>query len=140
MRANLSSCGVVALLTAGCFLLPATPPASIADLRRAFEQPPAGSVRRPPYELEIGVLLHAGANAIRITVALFGPAEEAVLSSPFPDSITSRPSPGFKSLRDTIALCHAYAPSTLPAPLSERARRELESAWRRMLATREPRR
>jgi len=42
-----------------------------------------------------------------------------------------------ESLHNTIALCHAYAPSMLPAPLSERARRELESAWRRMLAARE---
>jgi anti-sigma factor RsiW len=42
-----------------------------------------------------------------------------------------------ESLRHTIALCHAYASSTLPAPLSEGARRELESAWRRMLAARE---
>lgn len=44
-----------------------------------------------------------------------------------------------ESLRNTIALCHGYAPSTLPAPLSERARSELESAWRRMLATRKQR-
>src|ERR1017187_6156186 len=45
MRANLSLCGVVALFAAGCFLMPAAPPAAspatIADLRRAFEQPPA---------------------------------------------------------------------------------------------------
>src|ERR1039458_6582565 len=42
MRTSLLWCGVVA---AGCFLLPAASPAaspaSIADLRRAFEQPPA---------------------------------------------------------------------------------------------------
>ena len=44
-----------------------------------------------------------------------------------------------ESLRNTIALCHAYAPSTLPAPLSERARSELASAWRRMLAIRKQR-
>ena len=44
-----------------------------------------------------------------------------------------------ESLRNTLALCHTYAPSTLPAPLSERARSELESAWRRMLATRKQR-
>ena len=37
-------------------------------------------------------------------------------------------------LRDTIALCRAYAPGALPAPLSDRARSELESAWRNMLA------
>jgi anti-sigma factor RsiW len=42
-----------------------------------------------------------------------------------------------ESLRDTIALCHEYAPSALPGPLSDRARRELEGAWRRMLAARE---
>ena len=40
-------------------------------------------------------------------------------------------------LRDTIALCRAYAPGALPAPLSNRARSELESAWRNMLAARE---
>ena len=39
-----------------------------------------------------------------------------------------------ESLRKVIDLCHAYAPSAMPTPLSERARRELESAWRRMLA------
>src|ERR1039458_7684739 len=41
MRAKLLWCGAVASLVAGCFLLPAAPPASIADLRRAFEEPPA---------------------------------------------------------------------------------------------------
>lgn len=41
MRANLSWYGVVPLLVAAGFLLPAAPPASIADLHRAFEQPPA---------------------------------------------------------------------------------------------------
>ena len=40
-------------------------------------------------------------------------------------------------LRHTIALCRAYAPGALPAPLSDRARSELESAWRNMLAARE---
>jgi RNA polymerase sigma-70 factor (ECF subfamily) len=40
-------------------------------------------------------------------------------------------------LRDTIAVCRAYAPDALPAPLSDRARSELESAWRNMLAARE---
>jgi anti-sigma factor RsiW len=40
-------------------------------------------------------------------------------------------------LRDTIALCRAYAPGALPAPLSDRARSELESAWRNTLAARE---
>jgi anti-sigma factor RsiW len=42
-----------------------------------------------------------------------------------------------ESLRSTIALCRAYAPGTLPAPLNDRARSELESAWRKMLAARE---
>jgi len=42
-----------------------------------------------------------------------------------------------ESLRSTIALCRAYAPRTMPAPLSDRARSELESAWRKMLAARE---
>jgi hypothetical protein len=41
MRANFLWCGAAASLVAGCFLLPAASPASIADLRRAFEQPPA---------------------------------------------------------------------------------------------------
>ena len=42
-----------------------------------------------------------------------------------------------ESLRNTIALCRAYAPVALPRPLSDRARNELEGAWRKMLATRE---
>jgi RNA polymerase sigma-70 factor (ECF subfamily) len=40
-------------------------------------------------------------------------------------------------LRETIALCRAYAPGAPPSPLSDRARSELESAWRNMLAGRE---
>jgi anti-sigma factor RsiW len=44
-----------------------------------------------------------------------------------------------ESLRNTIVLCRAYTPSVLPAPLSDRARRELKDAWRRMLAAREHR-
>jgi anti-sigma factor RsiW len=40
-------------------------------------------------------------------------------------------------LRDTIALCRAYAPVALPSLLSDRARSGLESAWRNMLAARE---
>lgn len=43
-----------------------------------------------------------------------------------------------ESLRETIALCHGYTPDTLPSPLSGRARSDLESAWRKMLAAREP--
>lgn len=42
-----------------------------------------------------------------------------------------------ESLRHTIALCRTYEPMTCPAPLSDRARRELKDAWRRMLAGRE---
>lgn len=42
-----------------------------------------------------------------------------------------------ESLRKVIALCHVYAPSPLPASLSDRARNELQSAWRRTLAARE---
>ena len=42
-----------------------------------------------------------------------------------------------ESLRSTIALYRTYAPNALPAPLSDRARRELEDAWRKMLAARE---
>jgi alpha-L-rhamnosidase len=42
MRANLLWCGAVASVIAGCWLLSAaTAPSSVADLRRAFEQPPA---------------------------------------------------------------------------------------------------
>jgi anti-sigma factor RsiW len=40
-------------------------------------------------------------------------------------------------LRGTIALCRAYAPGALPSPLSDRARSELEFAWRNMLNGRE---
>lgn len=41
------------------------------------------------------------------------------------------------SLRKTIALLRAHAPGPLPAALSQPARRELEEAWRKTLATRE---
>jgi hypothetical protein len=41
MRANLWRCAVAVLFAACCFLLPAAPPASVSDLHRAFEQPPA---------------------------------------------------------------------------------------------------
>jgi hypothetical protein len=43
----------------------------------------AGSIWRPPYELEIGALLHAGANTIRITVANLAINELA--KGPLPD-------------------------------------------------------
>ncbi|MBZ5726700.1 MAG: zf-HC2 domain-containing protein [Acidobacteriia bacterium] len=42
-----------------------------------------------------------------------------------------------EGLRHTIALCRAYEPMALPGPLSDRGRRDLEDAWRRMLAGRE---
>lgn len=41
-----------------------------------------------------------------------------------------------ESLRKTIELCHAYEPAAMPAPLSEKAREELQAAWRRMLDAR----
>ena len=41
-----------------------------------------------------------------------------------------------ESLRKTVNLCRAYEPETLPQPLSDRARQELESAWRKMVAAR----
>ena len=42
-----------------------------------------------------------------------------------------------QSLRKAIALCHDYAPCPILAPLCDRARSELETAWRKMLAARE---
>jgi anti-sigma factor RsiW len=41
-----------------------------------------------------------------------------------------------QSLRKTIDLCHQYEPSELPAPLSQKAREDLQAAWKRMLAAR----
>src|SRR5450755_1578441 len=41
MRAKLLWCSLVALLAAGCFFLAAAPPATLADVHRAFGQPPA---------------------------------------------------------------------------------------------------
>jgi anti-sigma factor RsiW len=43
-----------------------------------------------------------------------------------------------ESLRKTVALCHSYEPSVIPGPLSAEARGELEKAWHKMLAAREP--
>ena len=43
----------------------------------------AGSIWRPPYEVEIGSLLHAGVNALRITVANLAINELA--KGPLPD-------------------------------------------------------
>lgn len=40
------------------------------------------------------------------------------------------------SLRDTVDLCRKFQPSTMPKPLSDRARIELEAAWKKMLAER----
>jgi anti-sigma factor RsiW len=37
------------------------------------------------------------------------------------------------SLRNTVELCRRFAPSTMPGPLSEQARAELEKAWKKML-------
>lgn len=41
-----------------------------------------------------------------------------------------------ESLRRTVELCHHYEPGVMPAPLSESARSELQSAWDKMLAAR----
>ena len=41
------------------------------------------------------------------------------------------------SLRATIALCRDYSPGAMPGPLTDRARRELEEAWRNMLTARQ---
>jgi hypothetical protein len=43
----------------------------------------AGSVWRPPYEVEVGGLLHAGENSIRIVVANL--ALNAMAKGPLPD-------------------------------------------------------
>ena len=40
------------------------------------------------------------------------------------------------TLRKTVELCRAYEPSAMPKPLTDRARAQLESAWRKMLAER----
>jgi len=40
------------------------------------------------------------------------------------------------SLRSTVELCRQYTPGAMPAPISDNARRELELAWRNMLAKR----
>jgi anti-sigma factor RsiW len=42
------------------------------------------------------------------------------------------------SLRETVKLCRKFQPSDMPKPLSERARAELEAAWKKMLAERQP--
>jgi anti-sigma factor RsiW len=39
-----------------------------------------------------------------------------------------------ESLRKTVELCRAYEPSAMPKPLTDQARAQLESAWKKMLA------
>ncbi len=41
-----------------------------------------------------------------------------------------------ESLKKTVKLCHECQPSTVPAPLTPEARRELEGAWKKMLERR----
>jgi anti-sigma factor RsiW len=41
-----------------------------------------------------------------------------------------------ESLRKTIDLCRQYRPAGMPAPLGDRAREELQAAYRKMLAER----
>jgi anti-sigma factor RsiW len=41
-----------------------------------------------------------------------------------------------ESLRKTVELCRAYEPSAMPKPLTDQARTQLESAWKKMLAER----
>ncbi len=44
-----------------------------------------------------------------------------------------------ESLRKTVALCRGYEPGVMPEPLTASARAELEQAWQKMLAGRNPR-
>jgi RNA polymerase sigma-70 factor (ECF subfamily) len=41
-----------------------------------------------------------------------------------------------ESLRKTVALCRGYEPATKPSVITEEARAELGTAWRKMLASR----
>jgi anti-sigma factor RsiW len=41
-----------------------------------------------------------------------------------------------ESLRKTVDLCHSFGPAAMPRPISESAREELMSAYRKMLAVR----
>ena len=41
-----------------------------------------------------------------------------------------------ESLRKTVALCRTFEPRTMPGPLSEDARTQLEDAWKKMLSAR----
>jgi len=40
------------------------------------------------------------------------------------------------SLRQTVALCHEYQASEMPAPISQAARDRLQAAWQQALAAR----
>ena len=40
------------------------------------------------------------------------------------------------SLRRTVELCKQYQPTELPAPLGEKAKQQLQEAYRKMLASR----
>ena len=37
-----------------------------------------------------------------------------------------------ESLRKTVALCHKYDTGTMPRPLTEEAREDLQKAWKKM--------
>ena len=41
-----------------------------------------------------------------------------------------------ESLRQTVALCHEYRATEMPAPISQAARARLQEAWQRALAAR----
>jgi len=41
-----------------------------------------------------------------------------------------------ESLRKTVALCRTFEPRTMPGPLGEEAKAELEKAWKKMLGSR----
>jgi predicted anti-sigma-YlaC factor YlaD len=41
-----------------------------------------------------------------------------------------------ESLRKTVALCRSFEPRTMPGPLTDEARAQLEAAWKKMLAAR----
>jgi RNA polymerase sigma-70 factor (ECF subfamily) len=38
-----------------------------------------------------------------------------------------------RSLRQTVDLCHQFAPGEMPAPLTAQAREELLAAWRKVV-------
>jgi anti-sigma factor RsiW len=41
-----------------------------------------------------------------------------------------------ESLRKTVDLCRKYQPATMPRPMTEAARADLQGAWQRMLEAR----